>query len=177
MYTFEDAIKDYYKKICDKLKSNHIWNDDVFQDTCMKCFEIFISNNHLDRKEIHPENVEKYFMHAYHQNLRRSLQYASEKCESLDEGWSDEDYNGMSYDISDECISQDQEESHIDYWKLRRYFEDNFSVKHSMMYRLYVLGLFSIKELEDKYGEKDLRYLFRKMKESARRHFKGELYN
>lgn len=152
MYSLDDAVKDYYDYVVNYLKERNFFNEDVFQDTVLKCFQVF------QKKEVHKDNVVKYFMQSYKINLYTKDSYKQHIL-------SNEELEKEIEIIDDTNIIED----HIDYVKLKAFFFERYGKKVTLLLKKYNLGGYSIRELEEESGMKNLRYIFKKMTNDARR--------
>lgn len=152
MYTFNNAVNDNYNTIALTLKQHHIYNADVFHDTIMKCYNIWAD------REIHKENVEKYFITAYKQNLVRDKMY----CRNAKS-------TAVTQDESD--VVDNKYLSHIDYFRIKKYVIGKYGDTLCNLLKRYNLGGYSVKELEEESGISGLAYKFKKMETDIRETF------
>lgn len=151
-YSVYDAINDYYDIEHKTLFLYHILDEDIFHDTIEKCIKLF------DGKEVHKNNVLRYFNHSYKINLLRDKKYSYHKA------------NGTVDEIPLEqtIITCDNDWlTHMDYLKLKKFFYEKFGEDITNLLRTYNLGGYSIKEIEEKSGLHGLHYQFEKMKNAA----------
>lgn len=150
MYCLDDAVRDYYEYVVTYLKEHHFFNEDVFQDTVLKCFQVF------QKREVHKDNVVKYFLHSYKINFYTKDSYKEHTLYN--------DELDKPYEIAEEG----NVENRIDYVRLRTFFFERYGKKVTLLLRKYNLGGYSIRELEEESGIKNLRYTFKKMTNDAR---------
>lgn len=156
-YTVFNAIDDFYVIEKRNLRLYGILDEDVFHSTIVRCIDVFLG------KEVHKENVLRYFSHSYKINLWREKLYIRDRLILDKPDLTEEDMDKIDLEL--------QTTENLDYQRLKAFLWTTFGKKLSILLRKYNLGGYTIKELEDLSGEKGLHYKFKKMRDEARKHF------
>lgn len=119
------------------------FDEDVYQDTMMRCLETL-------HEEKTPKEFDGYVLGAYNKNLWREADYSCNKYETT------VDYDDQPAD--------DHTDSYIDlsilYDKARKRYGDDLI----RLFKDWLSG-YSVREIEEKTGRKDLTYQFKKIRE------------
>lgn len=158
MYTISDAADDYYGEVVAFLKNHNIFNEDVFQETALKCIRAF-----KDR-EIHKENVKRYFLTSYKFNFYAAKQHNNIVC--LDELSEIALLNKKGFENTNK-----KGEDLVDCKRIGWYLRQKYGNEKVDLLKKHKCNGYSIRELEEESNCKNLRYTFIKMIEDARKHF------
>lgn len=64
-------LKNKYRKFCSE--KHYDWDEDVFSDTILKCYDAIKRKGKLEDKT--PQGIENYFFRSFKQNIQREKQY------------------------------------------------------------------------------------------------------
>lgn len=69
-------LKRKYHKYC--LENSFIWDEDVYSETILKCYDAIVKNGRL--KDSTPQGIENYFFKAIRNNIMNEGRYCRTKC-------------------------------------------------------------------------------------------------
>ena len=159
--TDQDIFLDYIAKHYTKLKykyvnfckeHNYKWDEDIFSDTILKCYEAIRKKGKLN--DTTPQGIENYFFIAFKLNIKREGQYARNQ---------KRDMNITSDDIN-EAYETWYNDNHItslekvksDLFKdfsilyIMMVVEANFDQEHFYLFRIKTLGNLTYKQLQER---------------------------
>lgn len=169
---FLNYISDNYKDLYFKYRQfckekQYEWDEDIFQDTIIKCFDTITKNGKL--KDSSPQGIENYFFISFKTNLKREKQYArnvkrdlnytTEKVSEAYESW----YNSFHTSSTEKLKS--------DLWKdfstlyLMAKVEEAFDQEHFYLFKLKHLCGMTYSQLAQKTNLKGCRQKVLEVKE------------
>lgn len=169
---FLNYISDNYKDLYFKYRQfckekQYEWDEDIFQDTIIKCFDTITKNGKL--KDSSPQGIENYFFISFKTNLKREKQYArnvkrdlnytTEKVSEAYESW----YNSFHTSSTEKLKS--------DLWKdfstlyLMTKVEEAFDQEHFYLFKLKHLCGMTYSQLAQKTNLKGCRQKVLEVKE------------
>lgn len=169
---FLNYISDNYKDLYFKYRQfckekQYEWDEDIFQDTILKCFDTITKNGKL--KDTSPQGIENYFFISfktnlkrekqYARNLKRDLNYTTEKVSEAYESW----YNSFHTSSTEKLKS--------DLWKdfttlyLMTKVEEAFDQEHFYLFKLKHLCGMTYSQLTQKTNLKGCRQKVLEVKE------------
>ena len=169
---FLNYISDNYKDLYFKYRQfckekQYEWDEDIFQDTVIKCFDTITKNGKL--KDPSPQGIENYFFISfktnlkrekqYARNLKRDLNYTTEKVSEAYESW----YNSFHTSSTEKLKS--------DLWKdfstlyLMTKVEEAFDQEHFYLFKLKHLCGMTYSQLAQKTNLKGCRQKVLEVKE------------
>ena len=157
--TFINYINDHYDELYYKYRQfckekNYAWDEDIFQDTILKCYEAIERKGKLE--DTSNQGIENYFFISFKMNLKREGQYArnqkrdlnysSEKISSAYEDW----YNATKEDSRTKLIN----DLFVDFSTLyiMTVVEENFENDYFYLFKLKQLCGYTYKQLSEKTG-------------------------
>jgi len=154
---FLNYISEHYNELKYKYlnfcrEHNYQWDEDIFSDTILKCYEAIRKKGQLN--DTTPQGIENYFFIAFKLNIKREGQYARNQ---------KRDRNITSDDIND-TYEQWYNSNHIsamekvksDLFKdfsilyIMMVVEANFDQEHFYLFRIKTLGNLTYKQLQEK---------------------------
>lgn len=152
-----DELKNKYRTFC--TLNNYQWDDDIFSDTILKCYEAIERKGGL--KDTTPYGIESYFFLSFKTNTKREGQYArnmkrdknidSDNINDVYENW----YNDNK-SSSEEKLKQDLFTDWATLY-IMQVVEDNFPTEDFYLYRLKTLGNLTYKQIMEMTNEKRVR--------------------
>lgn len=162
--TFINYINDNYKQLYYKYRQfckekAYDWDEDIFQDTILKCYEAITKKGKLE--DTTNQGIENYFFKAFKMNIqregqyarnqKRDLNYSSEKVSQVYEEW----YNSNNTDAKTK-LANDLFKDFSCLYIMHR-VEDNFDNEHFYLFKLKTLCGYTYKQLSEKTGWKGVR--------------------
>lgn len=145
-----NALKYKYINFC--REKGYEWDEDIFSDTILKCWEAINKKGKLN--DTTPQGIENYFFISFKLNLKREGQYArnqkrdrnitSDSINDVYENW----YNDNNISAMDKIKSDLFKDFSVLY--LMTIVEDNFDQEHFYLFKLKTLGNLTYKQLADK---------------------------
>lgn len=145
-----NALKYKYINFC--REKGYDWNEDIFSDTILKCWEAINKKGKLN--DTTPQGIENYFFISFKLNLKREGQYArnqkrdrnitSDSINDVYENW----YNDNNISAMDKIKSDLFKDFSVLY--LMTIVEDNFDQEHFYLFKLKTLGNLTYKQLAEK---------------------------
>lgn len=146
-----------YRQFCKE--KGYTWDEDIFQDTILKCYEA------IERKgcliDTTPQGIENYFFISFKMNLKREGQYArnmkrdmnytTDEVNQLYEDW----YDNNKDDARTKIINDLYKDFSCLY--IMTLVEQQFDNEHFYLFRLKSLCNYTYKQLADKTGMKGVR--------------------
>ena len=141
-----------YKYINFCKEHNYQWDEDIFQDTILKCYEAIAKKGKLN--DTTDYGIEAYFFISFKLNLKRDKMYArnqkrdrnvdSDSINELYESW----FNDNNISAMDKVKSDLFKDFSILY--IMAVVEDNFDQEDFYLFRIKTLGNLTYKQLQDK---------------------------
>lgn len=161
---FINYISDHYNQLYYKYRQfckekDYQWDEDIFQDTILNCFNAITKKGKL--QDTSNQGIENYFFKSFKMNLMREKQYARNMKRDLNVEADDVDV------MYEEWCNNNKEDSRTkilsDMWKdfsclyIMMLVEDNWDDEHFYLFRLKHLCNMTYKQLTDKTGIKGVR--------------------
>lgn len=161
---FITYISDHYNQLYYKYRQfckekDYQWDEDIFQDTILNCFNAITKKGKL--QDTSNQGIENYFFKSFKMNLMREKQYARNQKRDLNVEADDVDV------MYEEWCNNNKEDSRTkivsDMWKdfsclyIMMLVEDNWDDEHFYLFRLKHLCNMTYKQLTDKTGIKGVR--------------------
>lgn len=152
-----DELYYKYRQFCKE--KNYGWDEDIFQDTILKCYEAIERKGKLD--DTTNQGIENYFFISFKMNIKREGQYArnqkrdlnysSEKISSAYEEW----YNANKEDSRTKLINDLYKDFATLY--IMTVVEENFENDYFYLFKLKQLCGYTYKQLSEKTGIRGVR--------------------
>ena len=154
---FMHYINDHYNHLKYKYinfcrEKGYQWDEDIFQDTILKCHDAIEKKGKLN--DTTDQGIQNYFFISFKMNLKREGQYSrnakrdfnvsSDEIEELYE-----DYYNKNNSSSAQKVYKDLFQD-FSVLYIMTIVEDNFDQEHFYLFRLKTLGNLTYKELQDK---------------------------
>ena len=161
---FIGYINDHYSELKYKYinfckEKNYNWDEDIFSDTIIKCYDAIDRKGKLN--DTTPQGIENYFFISFKLNLKREGQYArnqkrdrnvtSDSLYDMYEDW----YNTNNVSSTEKIKSDLFKDFSVLY--IMTLVEDNFDNEHFYLFKLKTLCNMTYKELANKTGIKGCR--------------------
>lgn len=131
-------LKNKYFKFCQE--KQYTWDEDIFSDTIIKCYESIVKRGIKDKS---PQGIENYFFMAFKNNIMNERRYSrikkrdnnitSDNINELYENW----YNSNFSDARVKIINDLFKDFSILY--IMSQVEDNFDNEHFYLFRVKTL--------------------------------------
>lgn len=131
---------------------NYVFDEDIFSDTILKCYEAINKKGKLE--DTTDQGIQNYFFISFKMNLKREGQYArnqkrdrnvdSDSINELYESW----YNDNNVSAMEKIKSDLFKDFSVLY--IMTVVEDNFDTEHFYLFKLKTLGNLTYKQLQDK---------------------------
>ena len=145
-----DRLKNKYRKFCET--KDYPWDEDVFSDTILKCYDLIVKKGELKDKS--PHGMESYFFMAFRNNILNEQRYArnkkrdrnvsSDELNDLYETW----YNDNHFDARVKITNDLFKDFSLLY--IMTQVEDNFDEEHFYLFKLKTLCGLQYQELYKK---------------------------
>ena len=154
---FMHYINDHYNHLKYKYinfckEHNYVFDEDIFSDTILKCYEAIDKKGKLE--DTTDQGIQNYFFISFKMNLKREGQYArnmkrdrnidSDSINDLYESW----YNDNNVSAMEKIKSDLFKDFSVLY--IMTVVEDNFDTEHFYLFKLKTLGNLTYKQLQDK---------------------------
>ena len=154
---FMHYINDHYNHLKYKYinfcrEKGYQWDEDIFSDTILKCYEAINKKGKLE--DTTDQGIQNYFFISFKLNLKREGQYArnqkrdrnidSDSINELYESW----YNDNNVSAMEKIKSDLFKDFSILY--IMTLVEDHFDQEHFYLFKLKTLGNLTYKQLQDK---------------------------
>ena len=154
---FMHYINDHYNHLKYKYinfckEHNYVFDEDIFSDTILKCYEAIDKKGKLE--DTTDQGIQNYFFISFKMNLKREGQYArnmkrdrnvdSDSINDLYESW----YNNNNISAMEKIKSDLFKDFSVLY--IMTVVEDNFDTEHFYLFKLKTLGNLTYKQLQDK---------------------------
>lgn len=142
------TLKPKMKAFC--ASSNKEWNEDVFSETIVRCYNAIQKKGGLDDKS--EKGVENYFFQAFAINIKREAQYArNSKRDNTNDLFGEYETHSEQHDLTlEEKIKQDCFKDFATIYLMKR-AEENFDDESFHLFNHKTLGNLTYKELQKKY--------------------------
>ena len=148
-----DELQYRYKKFCSNTRITY--DDDVFSDTIVKCFNLIEKNGINDDT---PKGYDDYLFKAFKNNIKREKQYSrvAKKKEIPDVPTAYEDYYNNYNDSPTKKIMRDLKEDFSALYVIKK-VEEQFPPEYVYVFKLKFLYKLTYKELQKKSNVKNSR--------------------
>lgn len=154
---FMHYINDHYNHLKYKYinfcrEHNYQWDEDIFQDTILKCHDAIEKKGKLN--DTTDYGIESYFFISFKLNLKREGQYSRNA--KRDFNVSSDDIEDLYEDYYNKNNSSSAQKVYKDLFKdfsvlyIMTIVEDNFSPEEFYLFRIKTLGNLTYKELQEK---------------------------
>ena len=146
-----DELKAKYKAFC--REKDYKWDEDVYSDTILKCYEAIERKGKLD--DATPYGIESYFFRSFKTNIQREKQYcrvAKRDCNVSSDNIFQlyEEYYNQTYAPERIKLLNDLWKDFATLYILIR-VEDNWDSEHFLLFRLkYLVPQMTYKRLQEK---------------------------
>ena len=144
-----NELKRKYFKFCQE--KQYDWDEDIFSDTILKCYDCIVKKGGLKDKTAH--GIESYFFIAFRNNIMNEQRYSrnkkrdrninSDSINDLYEVW----YNANNNDARVKIVNDLFKDFSILY--IMTQVEDNFDEEHFYLFRLKTLCNLTFKRLSE----------------------------
>lgn len=144
-----NELKRKYFKFCQE--KQYDWDEDIFSDTILKCYDCIVKKGGLKDKSAH--GIESYFFIAFRNNIMNEQRYSrnkkrdrninSDSINDLYEVW----YNANNNDARVKIVNDLFKDFSILY--IMTQVEDNFDEEHFYLFRLKTLCNLTFKRLSE----------------------------
>ena len=154
---FMHYINDHYNHLKYKYinfcrEHNYQWDEDIFQDTILKCHDAIEKKGKLN--DTTDYGIESYFFISFKLNLKREGQYA--RNQKRDRNIDSDSINELYEDYYNKNNSSSAQKVYKDLFKdfsilyIMTVVEDNFSPEEFYLFRIKTLGNLTYKQLQEK---------------------------
>lgn len=125
------------------------WDEDVFSDTIIKCYDTILKHGKLIDNS--PKGIENYFFQSFYRNIKREKQYSRNKYrDNTSDLFGDYERYNVQHNLSqDEKIRQDAYKDFAIIYIMKR-AEEHFDDEMFHLFNLKMLGDLTYKELQQK---------------------------
>ena len=143
-----DELKNKYKTFCSL--NNYEWDEDIFSDTILKCYEAIQRKGKLN--DTTPYGMESYFFISFKLNIKREGQYARNMHRVI---MDDADFQQAFADYTQGKGTEHDKLRHDLYndfsvMYIVHLVENNFDTDHAYLFKLKTLCGYTYKQLQDK---------------------------
>lgn len=152
-----DELYYKYRQFC--REKHYDWDEDIFQDTILKCYEAIERKGKLN--DTTNQGIENYFFISFKLNIKREGQYArntkrdmnytSDEIMTLYEEWYDTNKDSSRTKLLNDLYKD------FSTLYIMTVVEEKFDAEHFYLFRLKTLCQFTYKQLSDKTGIKGVR--------------------
>ena len=142
-------LKNKYFKFCQE--KQYTWNEDIFSDTIIKCYESIVKRGIKDKT---PQGIENYFFKAFKNNIMNEQRYSrnkkrdkninSDTINDLYETWYNDNFNDARVKIINDLFKD------FSILYIMMQVEDNFDSEHFYLFRIKTLCNLTFKSLAEK---------------------------
>lgn len=132
-------LKNKYYKFCQE--KQYTWNEDIYSDTILKCYDVIIKNGKLKDKS--PHGIESYFFMAFRNNIMNEQRYSRNK--KRDKNINSDHINDLYEEFynrtENPAINKVMHDLFVDFSTLyiMMQVEDNWDSEHFYLFRLKTL--------------------------------------
>jgi hypothetical protein len=141
-----------YKYINFCREKGYQWDEDIFSDTILKCYEAINKKGKLE--DTTDQGIQNYFFISFKLNLKREGQYSRNA--KRDRNIDSDSINELYEDYYNKNNSSSAQKVYKDLFKdfsvlyIMTVVEDNFDQEHFYLFKLKTLGDMTYKQLQDK---------------------------
>lgn len=141
-----------YKYINFCKEHNYVFDEDIFSDTILKCYEAINKKGKLE--DTTDQGIQNYFFISFKMNLKREGQYSRNA--KRDFNVSSDEIEDLYEDYYNKNNSSSAQKVYKDLFKdfsvlyIMTIVEDNFSPEEFYLFRIKTLGNLTYKELQEK---------------------------
>ena len=142
-------LKNKYFKFCQE--KQYTWDEDIFSDTIIKCYESIVKRGIKDKSAY---GMESYFFKAFKNNIMNERRYSrnkkrdynitSDNINELYENWYNENFNDARVKIVNDLYKD------FSILYIMAQVEDNFDSEHFYLFRVKTLCNLTFKQLSEK---------------------------
>ena len=150
-------LKAKYKTFCGQ--NNYAWDEDIFSDTILKCYDAIAKKGELNDKT--DQGIQNYFFISFKMNIKREGQYARNMKRDLNV--TSDNINDVYEEWYNENHTTSRQKLLSDLWKdfstlyIMSVVEENFPAEDFYLFRLKTLCCYTYKQLQDMTQEKRVR--------------------
>jgi len=132
-------LKNKYWKFCQE--KQYTWDEDIYSDTILKCYDVIIKKGELKDKT--PHGIESYFFMAFKNNIMNEQRYSRNK--KRDKNISSDHINDLYETFynktNDPAINKVMHDLFVDFSTLyiMMQVEDNFDSEHFYLFKVKTL--------------------------------------
>lgn len=152
-----DELKAKYKTFCGQ--NNYQWDEDIFSDTIVKCYDAIAKKGALNDKT--DQGIQNYFFISFKMNIKREGQYARNMKRDLNV--TSDNINDVYEEWYNENHTTSRQKLLSDLWKdfsvlyIMSVVEENFPPEDFYLFRLKTLCSYTYKQLQEATKEKRVR--------------------
>lgn len=143
-----DELKNKYRTFC--TLNNYQWDEDIFEDTILKCYEAIQRKGKLN--DTTPYGMESYFFISFKLNLKREGQYARNMHRVIMDD--DDFFKAFSEYTESKGTEHDKlrHDLYVDFacMYIVHLVEENFTSDHTYLFKLKTLCGYTYKQLQEK---------------------------
>ena len=152
-----DELKAKYKTFCGQ--NNYQWDEDIFSDTIVKCYDAIAKKGALNDKT--DQGIQNYFFISFKMNIKREGQYARNMKRDLNV--TSDNINDVYEEWYNENHTTSRQKLLSDLWKdfsvlyIMSVVEENFPPEDFYLFKLKTLCSYTYKQLQETTKEKRVR--------------------
>lgn len=157
--TFINYINDHYDELYYKYRQfckekDYEWDEDIFQDTIVKCHDAIVKKGRLE--DTTNQGIENYFFKSFKMNIQREKQYAR-NCKR-DMNYTTDEVNQLYEDWFNKNADSSRTKLVSDLYKdfatlyIMMVVEENFDGEYFYLFKLKQLCNYTYKQLTEKTG-------------------------
>lgn len=157
--TFINYINDHYDELYYKYRQfckekDYEWDEDIFQDTIVKCHDAIVKKGRLE--DTTNQGIENYFFKSFKMNIQREKQYAR-NCKR-DLNYTTDEVNQLYEDWFNKNADSSRTKLVSDLYKdfatlyIMMVVEENFDGEYFYLFKLKQLCNYTYKQLTEKTG-------------------------
>ena len=152
-----DELKAKYKTFCGQ--NNYQWDEDIFSDTIVKCYDAIAKKGALNDKT--DQGIQNYFFISFKMNIKREGQYARNQKRDLNV--TSDNINAIYEEWFNETHTTSRQKLLSDLWKdfsvlyIMSVVEENFPPEDFYLFKLKTLCSYTYKQLQEATKEKRVR--------------------
>lgn len=143
-------LKNKYYKFCQE--KQYTWNEDIYSDTILKCYDVIIKNGKLKDKS--PHGIESYFFMAFRNNIMNEQRYSRNKKrdKNINSDHINDLYETFYNKTNDPAINKVMHDLFVDFSTLyiMMQVEDNFDAESFYLFKVKTLCNLTFKNLAEK---------------------------
>lgn len=158
---FINYINDHYDEIYNSFlafcnNKNYKFDEDIFQDTIIKCYKLIDKQGYLKDKS--EKGIKNYFFMSFKQNLQRETQYArNQKRDGNVVNLNDANERFQNSKLTqEEKLKNDLRKDFFTLYLMKK-VEDNFDAEHFYLFRLKTFTNMTYAKLSEHTGIKGCR--------------------